>query len=310
MSPNPLVSVLIPCYNVSAYVKKAILSVINQTYNNLEILIVDDASTDDTLQQVRLIKDERISVFEFKENTQKVGAVNHVLKAAKGDLITFQDADDWSEPTRIEEQVKQFTVEPQPGICFTNYKIIRKKTSVPERIALTDDELKDEFLRFRNKKNKNFSATNCPTMMITREVLEATHGYHTYFQGRVAEDIHWIYRILKNFIGITVDKPLYNYSVREGAFTQLQISGKNAKYAYSWHLLSKIISKDMDENIDILAPENKAELQTIELLACEEALAEAIKNNHELQLAYETSTTYKLGKLLLSPIHLLKTKIK
>ena len=79
---SPLVSVIIPCYNVSAYVTKAVLSIIGQSYTNLEILIIDDASTDDTLTQIRSIKDDRISIFEFKQNTQKIGAVNKVLQLA------------------------------------------------------------------------------------------------------------------------------------------------------------------------------------------------------------------------------------
>lgn len=310
MNSSPLVTVLIPCYNVSAYVKKAILSIVHQTYSNLEIIIIDDASTDDTLAQARTINDTRITYTTCKKNTQKVGAVNKALKEAKGDLITFQDADDWSEPTRIEEQVKQFAIQPQLGICFTNYKIIGKRISSPGRIALTNEELQDEFLEFRNKKNKTFGATNCPTMMVTREVLATTGGYHPYFQGRVAEDIHWIYRILKIFPGITIDKPLYNYVVREGAFTELQLSGKNVKYAYSWQLLEMIIYKDVHENIDVLAPENIDELRKLELLACEEALIETTKNSRKMQAEYERSTSYKLGKFLLSPLRLIKSKMQ
>src|SRR5665647_1346838 len=101
MENSYLVSVIIPCYNVSAYVKKAISSILDQTFTNLEILIIDDASTDDTLAQISSIKDERVRVIEFKVNTHKIGAVNDVLKKVNGDYITFQDADDWSEPTRI-----------------------------------------------------------------------------------------------------------------------------------------------------------------------------------------------------------------
>ncbi|HEX8279048.1 MAG TPA: glycosyltransferase family A protein, partial [Segetibacter sp.] len=239
----------------------------------------------------------------------KVGAVNEVLKVAKGNLIAFQDADDWAEPTRIEEQVKQFLLNPKLGICFTNYTVVGEKKFVPKRIALTDEELKDEFLEFFNKKNKSFAATSCPTMMITEEVLRATSGYHPYFAGRVAEDIHWIYRILKKYSGTTINKALYNYHIREGAFTQIQVSGTKAKYIYAWHLLSKIISKDHQENIDLLAPENSDELKRLELVACEEALVEKTTGLLELQLNYEKSASYRLGKLLLSPLHLIKNRL-
>ena len=57
---EPLVSVIIPCYNVSAYVNRAIQSIINQTYTNIEVWIIDDASTDDTLDKIQLFDDPRI----------------------------------------------------------------------------------------------------------------------------------------------------------------------------------------------------------------------------------------------------------
>src|SRR5690242_675529 len=105
---RPLISVIIPCYNVAPFVCRAVQSIIDQTYKNLEIWIIDDASTDDTLQKINSFEDQRITVIVLKENTQKIGAVNEVLQKVNGDYIAFQDSDDWSEPNRIEEQLKEF----------------------------------------------------------------------------------------------------------------------------------------------------------------------------------------------------------
>ena len=306
ISPGPLVSVLIPCYNVSPYVEKAIYSIINQTYENLEILIIDDASADDTLLKIKSIKDHRVKILEFKENTKKVGAVNSALKIVKGNFICFQDADDWSEPTRIEQQIEQFDKQADLGICFTGYRYVGDKKGLPGRIALINEELREEFLQFGHAKNVDFYPTNCPTMMISKEALQKTGGYHNYFAGRVAEDIHWIYCILKEFKGITIDRVLYNYSIREGSFTQLQFSGTNAKYAYSWQLLTRIIYKDIHENIDVLSDKNVHILKEIELVACEEALVENIKLVNSTKNIYENSWSFKLGKLLLTPFRLFK----
>jgi glycosyltransferase involved in cell wall biosynthesis len=102
MESAPIISVVIPCYNVSLYVEKAVHSILNQSYKNLEIWLIDDGSTDNTLQKINAIKDERIKVVAFKENTQKVGAVNEVLHKVNGDYIAFQDADDWSESGRFQ----------------------------------------------------------------------------------------------------------------------------------------------------------------------------------------------------------------
>ena len=85
---DPLVSVVIPCYNVSDYVQQAIDSILAQTYTNLEIWVVDDASTDDTLQKINSFNDKRIRVISLKENTHKVGAVNEALTKVRGELRT------------------------------------------------------------------------------------------------------------------------------------------------------------------------------------------------------------------------------
>jgi glycosyltransferase involved in cell wall biosynthesis len=299
---HPLVSVIIPCYNVSAYVGKAIQSILEQTYSNLEIWIIDDASTDDTLQNIYSFKDKRIRVIEYKQNTQKVGAVNDVLEKVNGDFICFQDADDWSEPGRIEMQVACFHNTPSLGICFTNYEYTHSAKKDENKIPLSDGELKDEFLNFRRRKNTQFAPTICATMMITKEVLDETRGYHNYFTGRVAEDIHWVYRILKKHSGVTINKPFYHIQQTIDSLTHDQSTGKSAKSAYAWQLLSKIIYKDIYENIDVLAPANESILKTLELEACEEALVENIKNTISIRATYEQSSSYKLGRFLLSPL--------
>ena len=303
-----LVSVIIPCYNVSGYVEKAIMSITGQSYKNLEILIIDDASTDDTLEKVRSIKDERIKIFTHKENTKKVGAVNQALKHVSGQFICFQDGDDWSEKDRIKEQVKQFEETPDLGICFTAYRFTGNTKRTPGKIALSNDELRDEFLNFGNKKNSTYGPSACPTMMISKKALNKTGGYHPYFAGRVAEDIHWIYRILKSFKGVTVNKILYNYCVREGSLTNIEYSGHNEKYAYSVQLLSKIIHADIYEEIDILHDNFKDRLLQMELAACEEKLTETIKLLNSTKISYESSTSLKLGRLLLLPLKIFTRK--
>lgn len=302
----PLISIIIPCYNVAAYVEKAIQSILQQTYTNLEILIIDDASTDNTLEKINSFKNERIQVITFKENTQKIGAVNEVLKKVKGDYIAFQDSDDWSEPTRIQEQLNEFLKDTELGICFTNYRYAGKKVFLPGNVSITNAELRNEFLNYNLKRENRNSPTVCGTMMISKSALKETSGYHPYFTGRVAEDIHWIYRILKDFKGITINKALYNYRLREGSFTRLQAIGIKPKYAYSWQLLSKIIYKDVHEGVDALAPGNENLLKELELEACEEALIQNIQLVNETRRIYENSFSFRIGKFITTPVRMIK----
>jgi len=301
MHKDPLVSVVIPCYNAGTYVQRAIRSIVDQTYRNLEIWIIDDASTDDTLQRIRSFEDERIIIVPFKENTQKIGAVNEVLKQVRGELICFQDADDWSELTRIQKQTEMFLRDEELGICLTGFIYEGEKKGMPDKIVLSDSELKEGFLNFGNSSSP-LALPVCAGMMITKAALEKTAGYHPYFLGRVAEDIHWIYRILKHFKGRVVNETLYHYHVQSGSLTAMQYSGLNAKAAYSWPLLARIIHFDVHQNMDILSPENISVLQKTELEACEEALMSAIQKLNKTTEAYKNSRSFKLGQFLLKPL--------
>ncbi|WP_242919054.1 glycosyltransferase family 2 protein [Pontibacter liquoris] len=305
----PLASVIIPCYNVDKYVKKSILSIVNQTYKNIEIILVDDASTDNTLKIIRNINDNRIKIIALEKNTLKIGAVNTALQTVRGDLIAFQDADDWSEPDRIEKQVKVFLDDADLRICFTNYRYVNSPKKQVNLISLTDEHLKDEFLSFGNRKFTNFAPTMCATMMIRREVLSIYPGYHQYFAGRVAEDIYWVYNILKVYKGVSIAEPLYTIQQRLYSLTHNQLTGVNAKAAYTWPLLARIIQIEQTSKLDILSSNNCELLQSIELQACEEALVEQIKNYHKLRISFETSFRYRLGKAILSPVRFFKRLI-
>lgn len=304
----PLVSVIIPCYNVEQYVSRSIESIINQTYNNLEIWIINDGSTDKTIDVIKSFNDKRIRLVDFEFNTSKIGAVNTVLQKVNGDFICFQDADDWSVEYRIEMQVKEFLNDFQLGICLTNYKYSNKKKET-YTVATTDKHLKDEFLNFGHKKNTEFSPSMCATMMITNKVLKNTFGYHPFFTGKVAEDIHWVYRILKYYKGISIPEVLYFINLREDSLTGNLYSGKNVKAVSMFKLLDKIIYKDIYENFDVLDAANINELKVIELLACEETLAEQIQFTRQLKSVYENSWNFKIGKLVLTPFkYLFKQK--
>lgn len=102
---NPLVSVIIPTYNRSAMLVRAIESVMNQTYRNFECIIVNDASTDDTDQILRKIKAERFQYFTHLKNRHVSAARNTGIGCARGDLIAFLDDDDIWNPGKLEKQV-------------------------------------------------------------------------------------------------------------------------------------------------------------------------------------------------------------
>lgn len=100
------VSVIIPMHNSSKFIIECINSVINQTYKNLEIILIDDKSTDDTLKKVSSIKDKRIKLIKLKYNSGAAVTRNKGIEESTGDYIAFLDSDDFWVNDKIEKQVK------------------------------------------------------------------------------------------------------------------------------------------------------------------------------------------------------------
>ena len=103
MENTPLISVIVPVYNVEKYLKKCVNSICNQTYENLEIILIDDGSTDNSglICDELSCKDNRIVVIH-QNNGGQATARNMGLSAAKGEFIGFVDSDDWIEPKLYE----------------------------------------------------------------------------------------------------------------------------------------------------------------------------------------------------------------
>ena len=101
---KPLVSVIIPCYNAEKYIVETIQSVISQTYENLEIIVINDGSTDRSVELIQTIIDPRCKLISV-ENGGVSKARNIGIKASKGDFIAFLDADDLYQKTNIEEKI-------------------------------------------------------------------------------------------------------------------------------------------------------------------------------------------------------------
>lgn len=130
---NQLVSIIITAYNRANCIERAINSCLKQTYKNIEILIVDDASTDNAQEIVQSIYDTKVSYFRHSQNRGPAGARNTGLKNAHGQYIAFLDSDDEWLPEKIEKQVSIFkTLDQDIGLVFTNgYDEAQKKTFFP-----------------------------------------------------------------------------------------------------------------------------------------------------------------------------------
>ncbi len=122
------VSVIIPVHNSEKYILECLNSVINQTYKNLEIIVIDDKSTDNSINIIKSIKDKRIKLIELEKNSGAAIARNKGIEISTGDYICFLDSDDYWKLKKIEKQVKFIK---DKVFIYSEYLYLRKnKTHV------------------------------------------------------------------------------------------------------------------------------------------------------------------------------------
>lgn len=125
---NPLVSIVVPTYNRDRWIAEAIESALRQTWSNLEVLVVDDGSTDETSRIVGALarRDERVRCFP-QENRGVSAARNRAIAEARGSFIAFLDSDDAWQPWKLDVQMQFFAARPQLVMCWTDMEAIDPK---------------------------------------------------------------------------------------------------------------------------------------------------------------------------------------
>jgi glycosyltransferase involved in cell wall biosynthesis len=117
----PLVSVIMPTRNRAELLKRSIASVLAQTYRNLELIVVNDASTDHTREALAAVPDPRVRVIHREKNAGAAAARNAGIAAARGDLVSFQDDDDFWLVQKLEKQVAALAAAPEAAWCLCGY---------------------------------------------------------------------------------------------------------------------------------------------------------------------------------------------
>ncbi|MEN5092803.1 glycosyltransferase [Pseudomonas protegens] len=173
---QPVVTVIIASYNHAPYIEQSILSVLNQTYSNIELLVVDDGSSDDSVERIRRLQALHGFDFRVQQNQGLTNTLNGAIARAKGSLIVPFGSDDIMLPERIATQVAYLDGKPEVGICAGNIELIdsdgnlfpenRQRRDVPFRRLDFDD-------MFLERK----PYPPAPTLMIRREALEKVGGF-------------------------------------------------------------------------------------------------------------------------------------
>jgi glycosyltransferase involved in cell wall biosynthesis len=136
----PKVSVLLPVYNCEKYISETIQSLLNQTFEDFEILVIDDCSKDSTIEIVESFDDKRIQLFKKEKNTGYTNSLNYAISIAKGEYIARMDGDDICMPNRFEKQVEFLDANTNIILCGSAIQIIGQNTIL--RHPSSHDEIK------------------------------------------------------------------------------------------------------------------------------------------------------------------------
>ena len=225
MRQDILVSVVVPIYNVEDYLGRCVDSILDQTYGNLEVILVDDGARDSSgrICDDYAAKDPRIRVIH-KENGGLSSARNAGIDIARGEWLEFVDSDDWIEPDAVESMlslaleenaelviggrwdVKAKTGEKRPGLCP------KKREVVPA------EEVVSRIFRW-----DNCDSSACDKLFARRLFREMRFPL-----GVVSEDVPIMYKIVLDAGRVALlDKPIYNYFHRTGSITYTTVSEKN-----------------------------------------------------------------------------------
>ncbi len=231
MKYEPLVTVLMPVFNGEKYLRDSIESILQQTYKNIEFLIIDDGSSDDSVRIVQSYDDPRIRLIRNEKNLKLIATLNRGIELANGKYIARMDCDDISLPRRIEEQVKFLEKNHDYVLCGTGCTILGKRFSKNSPI--------NGWAKIRNR----LVVGNCfthPTVMFRGSILrEKNIKYDEKYVH--AEDFELWQRLSEEYKLENISKPLLKYRITPGSISR--------KYNYEQlNMNSKIANRGLEKN--------------------------------------------------------------
>ena len=223
---QPLVSICIPTYNAEKTVMDTLQSIVNQTYQNLEILVVDNASTDETLSLLQEFNDSRIKIHRNERNIGAEANFSRCIELASGEYIAIFHADDLYLPNMIEKQVQAFQDNPSVGAVFTLAKYINDRG---EKIGEAKLPVKLRGKRvyhfpqifIRILENGNFLM--CPSCMVRGKLYKELAPFDGH-RFRTSADLDMWLRILEKCPIVILEEELMCY----------RISNEHGSYPYRY----------------------------------------------------------------------------
>lgn len=223
------ISVIVPVYNVEKYLSRCVDSILNQTYSDLEVILVDDGSKDasGSICDAYAAKDSRIRVIH-KENGGLSSARNAGIDAATGAYLAFVDSDDWIEPETYSWLLEQLHRHKVKMVCAGRYDV--DGDTGEKTIGLCPE--REEVISGEEMAGRIFTWDHCDTSACDKLFLRSLFENDRFPLGVVCEDLPVIYKIALEAGQVALcPKPIYNYFHRSGSISLSFISDKTFHYS-------------------------------------------------------------------------------
>lgn len=242
---SPLVSVCIPAYNAAKYIEETLKSITSQTWDDLEIIIGDNASTDNTKEVVEKYQnsyDNKIQYYRNETNLGYSGNCNKLIGKAKGKYICIFHSDDIYEKNLIERQVNLLEGECTVDAVFCLAKKFTDKVTSGKTNNKTTSIVINLFDYLDSLVNKNKSLLVCPSSMVRKSVYNKLGGYNT--EINYIEDVDmWIRILMQSNIAI-INEKLINYRISSNQGSSYYTSINRTEIRPAIRYLSKLFSKE------------------------------------------------------------------
>lgn len=237
MVEEPLVSVIVPTYNRATLIARALRSVLAQTYQNIEVIVVDDASSDTTTEVVASLQDGRIKYIRHDANRGGAAARNTGISAASGSFIAFQDSDDEWVSDKLEKQVRVLLAAPaKVGVVYCGFWKVtpQERSYIPSDVPLKAGYIYPALV------DGNF--IGMPTVVVRAECLDAVGGFDESLPR--LQDWELFIRLSRRFEFSFIDEPLVTAYHTEGS-----ISTNGAALVKALQILLERHYVDMPEHL-------------------------------------------------------------
>ncbi len=219
---NPKVTVRMSAYNHEAYVEEAILSILNQSYQDFELIVIDDGSKDSTSEIIERLSEEHGFYYERQQNMGLVRTLNKITSMARGEYLTGCASDDFWPPTRLEEQVLALDASPESALVHGIPSIVDEGGNISKDRRYGLEQMLDGEGAFKDMiwRRKKFQTT---TVMIRVSVCRDLGGYD---ENIAVEDIDWMLRVTRKYPVKAVAK-IWSYYRKHGEnWTMTKVGAK------------------------------------------------------------------------------------